>query len=385
MERLDTHAAPGPGTLPSPANVSRFQGCLLGGAVGDALGAPVEFKSREQILKRFGPAGITALKPAFGGIGRITDDTQMTLFTAEGLLRGWVRGCLKGMASYPAVVSHAYLRWLSTQGLQPSCTTVDVTYPDGDAGWLLQQPALHSARAPGRTCLMALQSMKQLGEPARNTSKGCGGVMRVAPAGLFVWSEERGENPRKAFELGNELAVLTHGHPTGSLTAGVLAVLVQQLADGRSLIESLDTALACLRQHPGHEETLQALQEARSLARSRLPAEKAVFCLGEGWVAEEALAVAVYCALVAQDFRHGVLLAVNHDGDSDSTGAIAGHLLGTLLGVGAIPPEWLGPLELREVVTEVAQDLHDYPGWRIGEGCEDTEDSRRIWSRYPGF
>lgn len=365
--------------------LSRFRGCMLGGAVGDALGAPIEFKSRAQILRRFGPEGVTGLEPAFGGIGRITDDTQMALFTAEGLLRGWVRYRFKGTVSYPAVVSHAYLRWLLTQGLRPSCTAIDFHYRDGGAGELLQRPELHSLRAPGRTCLAALQAMKQLGKPARNASKGCGGVMRVAPAGLFTWRREHGGDPQEAFDLGTELSALTHGHPSGSLPGGVLAVLVQQLACGRSLAEALSTAQDSLRTRPGYEETLQALQEAQSLAASKLAPEKAVFCLGEGWVAEEALAVAVYCALVARDFRHGVLLAVNHDGDSDSTGAIAGHLLGTLLGVEAIPQEWLRPLELREVIDDLARDLHEHPDWDIGEDREHTEDSQRIWRKYPGF
>src|SRR5690606_6418819 len=78
----------------------RFLGCLLGGAVGDALGAPVEFMKRAEILRRFGPKGITQYAPAYGGLGRITDDTQMTLFTAEGLIRGWVRDCFKGITTY---------------------------------------------------------------------------------------------------------------------------------------------------------------------------------------------------------------------------------------------------------------------------------------------
>src|SRR5690606_25651288 len=78
----------------------RFLGCLLGGAVGDALGAPVEFMNRASILKSFGPNGITQYASIYGGLGTITDDTQMTLFTAEGLLRAWVRGCFKGVTDY---------------------------------------------------------------------------------------------------------------------------------------------------------------------------------------------------------------------------------------------------------------------------------------------
>jgi ADP-ribosylglycohydrolase len=358
----------------------RFLGCLLGGAVGDALGAPVEFMRRTEILYRFGPSGITSYAPAYGGLGTITDDTQMTLFTAEGLIRGWVRFRSKGITSHSGVVAHAYLRWLQTQGGRPTCN-IDLG-TDGP-GWLFQHRRLHDRRAPGHTCLSALQAMSFLGEPARNGSKGCGGVMRSAPVGLFAWRQQA--SPREAFELGTELAALTHGHPTGSLTGGVLAVLILALTDGASLPQALAASKAILGTGTGHEETLDAIAAAERLSVSGLPHEEAIARLGQGWIAEEALAISIYCALVARDFRQGVILAVNHDGDSDSTGAIAGNLLGTMLGAKAIPAEWLDPLELREVITELAEDLYAFPDWDIGEPSQDEELDRRIWQKYPGF
>lgn len=362
--------------------LNRFLGCLLGGAVGDALGAPVEFMSRSRILSQFGPHGITQYAPAYGGLGMITDDTQMTLFTAEGLIRGWVRGCFKGGTDYPAVTSHAYLRWLQTQGARPRC---NIDFGADEPGWLFQQPQLHSRRAPGNTCLSALQAMRSLGEPARNDSKGCGGVMRVAPAGLFAWRLGKQDSPRDAFQLGTELAALTHGHPTGALTGGVLAVLILALVDGASLPEALAVSKDLLRTQTGFEETLQAIETAEELARSGLAHEEAIARLGEGWVAEEALGISIYCALVARSFKHGVILAVNHDGDSDSTGSIVGNLLGAMQGVKAIPEEWLGPLELRDVITELAEDLYSFKDWKIGERSGDKDLNERIWQKYPGI
>lgn len=360
----------------------RFLGCLLGGAVGDALGAPVEFMKRTEILRRFGPNGITQYAPAYGGLGTITDDTQMTLFTAEGLIRGWVRGCFKGITTYSGVTAHAYLRWLQTQGERPSC---DIDFGTDEPGWLFQQRQLHGRRAPGNTCLSALRAMSSLGEQARNDSKGCGGVMRVAPVGLFAWRLRQYESPHDAFRLGTELAALTHGHPTGALTGGVLAVLILALTDGASLPEALAASKAILRAETGHEETLRAIEMAETLAVSGLPHEEAIARLGQGWIAEEALAISIYCALVARNFKQGVILAVNHDGDSDSTGSIVGNLLGAMHGVEAIPAEWLEPLELRDVITELAEDLYAFKDWQIGEYSENEELNQRIWQKYPGF
>jgi ADP-ribosylglycohydrolase len=359
----------------------RFHGCLLAGAVGDALGAPVEFMSRGEILRRFGPDGITLYAPAFGGIGRITDDTQMTLFTAEGLLRAWVRLCFKGISTVSGITRNAYLRWLRTQDEAPAEVIAEAA---GRDGWLIQQPELHSRRAPGVTCLQALRAIDARNGGAHNDSKGCGGVMRVAPVGLFLWMPEMPQAPQHVFQLAADLAGLTHGHPTGQLSAGVLAVLVLSLASGASLDSALATAKAILARHPAHEETLSAIEQAEALARSRLPHEAAIARLGQGWVAEEALAISIYCALVTLSLRDGIILAVNHDGDSDSTGSITGNLLGAMQGAGAIPGEWLEPLELRNVIMDIADDLYDYRDWDIGEQAMNAALNERIWNKYPG-
>jgi len=227
--------------------------------------------------------------------------------------------------------------------------------------------------------------MSSFGEPARNDSKGCGGVMRVAPVGLFSWGLSQHKSPQDAFRLGTELAALTHGHPTGALTGGVLAVLILALTDGASLADALEASKVILRDEPSHEETLRAIELAEELVVSGLPHEEAIARLGQGWIAEEALAISIYCSLVARNFKHGVILAVNHDGDSDSTGAITGNLLGAMLGVKVIPAEWLEPLELREVITELAEDLYAFKDWAIGEYSDNEELNQRIWRKYPGF
>ena len=110
-------------------------------------------------------------------------------------------------------------------------------------------------------------------------------------------------------------------------------------------------------------------------ASAAMPGPETVTRLGEGWVAEEALAIGAYCALVATDFASGIVLAVNHDGDSDSTGSICGNLLGAAWGASAIPVDFLEPLKGRSVIEQVADDLFDtfvnhvplsyerYPAW----------------------
>lgn len=388
MTQLTAHpTSPFQRLIPPDAIRDRYQGCLLGGAVGDALGAPVEFLSRAEIIERFSSRGIVDLAPAYGKVGAITDDTQMTLFTAEGALRAYVRSMLRGIGHPPGVIHKAYLRWLHTQGEHGAWeANLRLT------GWLIQQKNLFSLRAPGRTCIEALRSNPGIGIPAVNDSKGCGGVMRVAPIGMLFHAltltcpKARSEHYQRSFALGCEAAALTHGHPTGYLTAGVMAALVFDLLDGIDLGSAISHVLPLLKARERHEETLAAIEAAQRLHGTDIEPIDAINELGEGWVAEEALAIGLYCTLKALDFESGVIMAVNHDGDSDSTGLIAGHLLGTMQGRSVIPERWLAPLELRGVMEEMADDLATAGSWRL-DAWDDPDASAEeeyYVQRYPG-
>lgn len=215
---------------PTPISLrDRVRGCLLAGAIGDALGAPIEFDSTAAIRRQHGPEGVTGLTADWRGqTGLITDDTQMTLFTVEGLIRAGVRERERGFASPADVVRNAYLRWLDTQN-HPAP-------PPGDGlvrtGTLREQKWLYSRRAPGNACLSGLRqpfgSPATSGEPGpvNPGSKGCGTVMRSAPFGLAAHDD------RSAFTLAATCAQITHGHPTGYLAAGAFATLIFHLAQG---------------------------------------------------------------------------------------------------------------------------------------------------------
>lgn len=352
----------------------RCTGCLLGGAVGDALGAPIEFMSASEIFSRFGPSGVSGYAPiSVGRLGWITDDTQMTLFTAEGLMRAAVKAKRDGGSpDYVGATTDAYLRWLATQ-------RISAAQPVQRNGWLYKTKALHEICAPGKTCIHALQRLvPSASMRATNDSKGCGGVMRVAPVGLFGYRAFLGAGAEKTvFELGCDLARITHGHPTGYLSAGAFSLLIASLMAGYGLEKSLGRVLAVLVAYQGHEETSGVIEQAIALASSSPGDYVSMTSLGEGWIAEEALAVAIYCVLsYPSDYRKALLLSVNHSGDSDSTGSIAGNLSGALLGAKAIPSEWIEKLELSEVVRQVGADLNDF--------FESDLTATEVCSRYRG-
>jgi ADP-ribosyl-[dinitrogen reductase] hydrolase len=346
-------------TAPADKGIAgRYSGCLLGGAVGDALGLPVEFLSIGEIRQQFGTEGIKDFAETLGGAGFISDDTQMTLFTAEGLIIALREARQTGAVLNPEKsVYRAYLRWLSTQG-----ATVQGLAGEG---WLLAVPELHHRRAPGSTCLSALESgrMGTVGSPI-NDGKGCGGVMRMAPVGLYCAAMrnmgDASMNAARAFEIGCDCAAITHGHPLGYLPAGFLAAVIFHLVSGKSLEESISATLGVLAERSERERCPLAAQvnHALRLKRNKKPCPETVERFGGGWVGDEALSISLYCALAAEgDFARGVLLAVNHSGDSDSSGSITGNILGSLLGKGGIPELWLEGVELGKVIEETALKL----------------------------
>ncbi len=325
-----------------------YKGCLVGGAIGDALGWPIEFHHMPEIQAHYGKNGITDLDVKHGK-AEITDDTQMTIFTADGLLKSALKGFDENQIPDMRIVLNSYQDWLNTQkGISPK----------EDKGWISKINDLYANRAPGGTCLNALRSgLEGSIENPLNNSKGCGGVMRVAPAGLMYY-----KNPEIAFETGARCAALTHGHPSGYLSAGVLAGIVANLVSGEELETSVDNTMEILKKYEGHEDTLNLLEQAKELAHSDVDSSLAIKQLGEGWCGDEAIAIAVYCVLKSpNDFETALLMSVNHNGDSDSTGAITGNILGAYMGADKIPAKWRNTVELNKELNQLAQDLYNKP------------------------
>lgn len=349
--------------------LGRTKACLIAGAIGDALGAPVEFMSLEDIRAKYGPEGITRYDTAYGRRGAITDDTQMTLWTIDGLIRAHLAGLKGEEAEFQ--IGLAYQRWLATQGEKalPEAVT------ENQKGWLFEQQELHSRRAPGNTCLGSLRVWK-FNRP-ENDSKGCGTVMRSAPFGL---------HPSGPNMAGNT-AGFTHGHWDAYESAYLFAEIIDKVISSIPLKEAAQIAWESAS---GQEQTRNKVGLALELAESDLDPTEAIRQLGQGWVAEEALAIGLYCALKTEgDLLKGLIMAVNHDGDTDSTGSICGNLIGAAYGwecVRVLPHEFLRDLELREVIGQMAEDLVNVQRlskWQSGEEPENSETWQDLKRRYP--
>jgi len=342
--------------------LDRVKGSLVGGAIGDALGYTVEFDSYSEILRRFGDKGITRLytqqdylRPEFQvDKGVVSDDTQMTFFTAYGLLYAGKKGLMPLDG-----IRDAYIDWY--------CTQSGAKFRSSD-NWLAHIPALNVRRAPGMTCMTALEYIYH-GQCASNNSKGCGGVMRVAPVGL--WAAATGElDDEGVIQLAAQAARITHQHPLGYIPAGVAAHLVYKLVlDEHPTREALESYVVesmercgAMFNHWGNEvdELNSLLSRALELANSVDTDVDCINRLGQGWVGDEALAIALFCvARHFNDFERAMIAAVNHSGDSDSTGAVAGNILGAAVGYDVLPQHFKENVEMRELAIHLAHCLND--------------------------
>jgi ADP-ribosylglycohydrolase len=360
---------------------SQVLGCMVGGAVGDALGYAVEFDSWNTIRTKYGPQGITRFQLDKRGVARISDDTQMSLFTAAGIPLGMTRFYMRGiMGRIDSYCQFTYIDWLHTQEWRSRHKNARVD------SWLMDVPELYSQRAPGRTCLTALRDLEQGKEPSNN-SCGCGGVMRTAPIALLSSIHGYADGDKIYCNMcAAEAARITHKHPLGFIPSAILNdILMEIMSDGETpdyrLEYYVEQALKNLSEikseydreklyeglWPKHiEEQKELINKALDLANSDKPDQEAIESLGGGWTGHEALAIAIFSAARhSQSFEDAIISSVNHSGDSDSTGAICGNIMGCLLGRNAIPSYFTENLELLGVIEEMANDI--YTGCIISE------------------
>ena len=188
--------------------------------------------------------------------------------------------------------------------------------------------------------------------------------MRVAPVGLYF---DGGRYPLDEIDrIGAETAALTHGHPLGYIPAAGLVHIIHLVSHSddmtiREAVEDMEKAIA--RQFADNRylrEFLDLVDRARALSENEdLDDPDAIRQLGQGWVAEETLAIAIYCSLkYSDDFDKALIASVNHGGDSDSTGAVTGNIVGAYLGLKGIPLKYLAHLELRDVIFKIADELY---------------------------
>lgn len=326
--------------------LDRFKGCILGGAVGDALGYPIEFMSEDEIFFTYGENGITEYN-LNNGVTEISDDTQMTLFTIDGLL----------LSDGDEIESlrKCYIDWANTQ-----MGEINI----GIEGYsnLMNIKELFSSRDPGRTCLMSIwNGANGTLENQINNSKGCGGIMRTAPIGLYF----KNKSLKETVLLAAKASALTHSHELAYLSSAMFSVIIACIVHYNmniegTIIKSIEVVKECFVDKEYIYELIEIVEKALNLSKENIEDLEAIHILGEGWVAEETLAIAIYCSLkYSNNFEKGIIASVNHNGDSDSTGAVTGNILGAYLGIDRISNNFLKNLEIRNVIEDMADKLYN--------------------------
>ncbi|GAB3265518.1 ADP-ribosylglycohydrolase family protein [Arthrobacter pigmenti] len=353
---------------------------MLGGALADALGNTVGSSTLQQAGRYSGSADPADF--AVPAAAWFSDETQLCLYSVDGLLEA-LRWANDGVpADETACVWLAYLRWLRTQGVP-----LPESAPHPPEQWLDRQAVMQHRADPDEACLTGLASgdMGSQARPVNPQARGAGAVVRSAPFGLLPYV-----GAETVFKLSRDTAALTHGHPSAVYSAAALSLIVHHLVhDGGRLAEAAGAAMAHLEADASAEpEVLRMLADVRDLAAGEpLSPEQLTAEFGAGASAVEVLAIGLYSALAAealgdemvggqtagnetrgsamsdddpgQRFRRGIAVAINHDGQSDAAGSIAGNLLGARYGDQVVPSAWLEALQGREVIYTLADSLVD--------------------------
>lgn len=277
----------------------------------------------------------------------LSDDKQMTLYTIEGIIEA-TKNCRPLMTT----ICNAYIAWHGPQ----MGREVWINYDSK----LAEIEELNQRRAPGSTCLTALDEI-YMGQNTGNESKGCGGIMRIAPIGIYGAINDWGLE--KTGRMDGEAAELTHKHKMSTIASAAHAMIIQSciLTEDAITAETfkllIETVLNKLpNMYPGEsllEDFIWLIQTAISLESNPLQDWEIIESrLGGGWIAEETLAIAIFSVLRhLSDFKGCMISAVNHGGDSDYTGAVAGNIIGAILGYGAMPEEYTKSLQLHDLIV----------------------------------
>ena len=293
--------------------IKKYKEIIIAGAIGDAFGYFVEFDRWNTIIQKYGENGIQFhLLP--NNDWHISDDTQMTFFCLQSIIK-YINNDKHDLNEINKEIYHSYLDWLKTQLSKYNSLN---NYSD-----LLSFEELYYKEAPGATCITALNS-KRMGSIDKiiNDSKGCGGIMRVAPCAFLNISIA------DVFKLGCFQASITHSHPNGYLSAGFFAGLLKALLENNSFEKSIELNINILKTYKKHEDILIYIHKVLSLIKNEDIIEHDILnnFIGEGWVGEEALGIAMYAMKKGKNFSHVLDIATNHNGDSDSTASLAAQL-----------------------------------------------------------
>ena len=356
--------------------ISLYRGCLLGLAVGDAMGYTVDSRTMDEIREDYGPNGLLGYD-LVNGYAEITSYTQLAAFACNGILIGLTRGQLQGkMAPFVRYIALASREWAA--GQRPWGR------PERIHCWLM-----HSKELCRRHCMdtrmLDTLSRSQLGTPEEpmNTFTHAGGLTAAVGVGLFPHHDELTEE--EIDRLGAETVALTHGNPLAFLSGCVVANLVSRTMRDRdlSLEELVEQALSAMEEQFGREYSQAAeiselvrhsIAMAKDEALSSVDAMQNLRCEQ----AHQVLAGAVY-ALVSsgEDFDAAMIAAVNHSGRSAAVGALTGAVLGARLGDTALPEFYLECLECADILQELAYDLYQgaplVVGGRIFDGDWDRK------------
>ncbi len=344
--------------------LDKFEGAIIGSAVGDAFGYPLMGMTYEEICDRFEKDGALELAVSRKtNTALFTEATQLSLFTADGILWAHNEQSDYENSAVASYVFYSYQLWLYMQTKTIAGREYEWLFDkkqNPNLSSLLKSKGLGKSRRLTDVNVDVLLGIREnaFGTLSRsiNNNADNGAVKRVTPVGLFY-----GKSPDMAFRIGCDIGAITHGSPDGYLPCGVYAAMVAELLEDKSPDVAVEAAAEILRSYPGHENTLAALDKAIALANDEeTDPQEGLESLGDGTDAISCLAIAVYCSILHQtNFKYAIELAANQDGDSAACAAVTGGLLGAWYGLSKLPKKWTKKVQYRSLLETVADVLYD--------------------------
>ena len=345
--------------------------CILGGALGDALGVPLRDLTYDLIVNEYGKYGLREIQIDCDGKARVSANTQLNIFTIDALIRAYTRYYIYEDEKYCKKITYTnYLRW---QYYQDRKVPIDIERNLLEDNYLyfiqeLKYERLYEKRM-SNILSETIQSNKH-----NNNNDGFGCLSNIVPYGMFYYDDYN-----KAFETAIKVAKLTHGHPNAYLACGTYAVIVASLIRGNKLEQSIQIAIDILKEKKDSEEILSYIALAFKMAKEQIHYPEKFDDFGMCKKAHEVLAAAIYVCLIGQNnISNALLFSVNNSCYSNNIATVVGQILGLYRGLDEICIKWSQKIEMYNLIKDISKDLYQVVNRNLPSEIENYDKELQI-------
>ena len=328
--------------------------CILGGALGDALGVPVRNLSYDLIVSQYGKSGLADIEVDCDGKARVTSNTQLNIFTIDALVKAYTKYYIYKDINLGRKLTYTnYLRWQYYQDRKIQNNFDEELLKDNYL-YSIQELKYERYAEQRMKDILETGMLQDDDENSDNSNTGWACLAKTVSYGIFFYNDYKA-----TFDMAVKIAKLTHGHPNAYLSCGTLAVIIASIVNGEKLEKAIQNGINIVKQEKNCQEVLSLIVLALEHAKDEIHYPEKFDDFGLCYQAHEVLAAAIYVCLIGQtSISNALLFAVNNSAYGNNIATIVGQILGLYSGLDDVCIKWSKKIEMYDLIKDISYDLY---------------------------